>query len=1102
MAAVFEVVDPEDKQVYALKLLDAVARDDSARTRFRREFRALSRLEHPNILQVWEWGILGDRPWFTMDLIHGMRVKDAVALWSELPQRERFGHVRATLCDAARALSYIHERGMVHRDVTPSNLLVTTEGKTKLMDFGLVKDLDAHLTRVGEFLGTAAWVSPEQIQGEPLDARSDLYSLGAVLYLMLTGQPPFHAHTMSGYMEKHLREVPRPPVEVNPSVPPELSEICVRLLSKNPSDRYASAMHLLHILGDVRPVEGETRWPPRVIGRAKVKARINSVLDRIAHGKRGKAILIEGASGMGKSRVLDLAVRHAKRLGLTVARGRCREHHSAFGAFEDIYRTLRTEDPPEILRATFEGGEPSTERYPVLAAFRDLVEANAPCVVVLDEIEDAEPATLELLQYLIRNTLELDELQVGFILSVQTGRGDAQRDALASPAVERTPVNALTPAEVEELVLSVLPPSPAAQALAKRLHAESSGSPTWIADILAGMLDEGLVRQGERGYELELEPWEITSSRLPLPQSLRDTLLERLAPLSEEARGLGRLIALSHTAMDLDALVSVSQLDEDDTMEAFDELVDAGIINESRDGGIDRGTLSHSRFRDVLLDELDDAERRDAHRRLGETLERIHRHELDRYVDDLAHHFEQAEIAPKAYAYLVRTAERHLGMGLHEEALGFLDRGMVLEPTARPYLLLEHADKRLLRVHLNRARAYDHLGRWSEALDETNLAESLAHDLDDRALQSEVDAAKGNRLRRTGELARARVHLQRALDVADDLATPFLRTQPLYGIGALAWVRGNLTSAEDAWRDMIGTARRIRDERAEAKGLNGLAILALCRGKSMESRRLLERAGEIQQRLGMLQSLAITRANLIEIYTITGVLRRALRLSDKTIAEARAVHHMQGMALGLMWRAQVLVLIGRIDEAHRAIREALRLARTIGSVEDEANSLAHLGHIRLLMGRPESALDAFEALAPMLEETDPEDIRGLSGAWHAEALWRLHREDDALAVFRQTTPTGRQWPHVHVRADIARSAAADKLGLRDEAIAGMRIALESAEEHGYRVYQLAAHSNLAKWLTGDEAIEHRRLAHGLMRSISGSLGREDGQRFARQFQGD
>ena len=230
MATVLAVRDTRNDDVVGMKLLLPMQMEDEARSRFRQEFKALLRLDHPNVLRVYEWGLLGDRPWFSMELLEGHDLREEVQRLADAPPAERFARVSGILKQVARALAYVHDRGLIHRDVTPGNIHIDATGRTRLMDFGVVKENDSEHTAVGELIGTVAYMSPEQIQGHEPNSKMDLYSLGTVLYLLLTGQKVFSAHTLHGFMEKHLNEAPRPPRQLDPNVPIDLEEVCLRLL--------------------------------------------------------------------------------------------------------------------------------------------------------------------------------------------------------------------------------------------------------------------------------------------------------------------------------------------------------------------------------------------------------------------------------------------------------------------------------------------------------------------------------------------------------------------------------------------------------------------------------------------------------------------------------------------------------------------------------------------------------------------------------------------------------------------------------------------------------------------------------------------------------
>ncbi len=1103
MASVYLVEHVDDGERYALKLLHASVDDPNAESRFRREFRALSRLLHPNVLKVHERGSHEGRQWFTMEYVDGRDLRQAIADWATLSPDDRMTRIQSVLVQTTRALAYVHERGFIHRDITPANLMIRHDGAVKLMDFGLVTDHTAERTQVRELVGTAAYTAPEQVRGERVDARADLYALGAVLYQALTLRKPFTAHTVQGYMEKHLNEVPRRPSELDPLIPDLLDRVAMRLLEKRPEDRFASASHLLRVLGDVSDPDLADRWPPRTVGRTDIKAWIRKHLEDVAAGRSGGVLRLTGPSGHGKTRMLDLAEKAARRLGLRIARGRSRPHDRPFGAYGAIYRSLKPVDPPSVLEDTFVRGEPPRERYPVNAAFREIITESSPCLIILDSLQHADGATRELTEYLIRNTLSLTETPVVFLLAAETRNAQAQPPSWATEqVVDHMHLSPLTASEVEETVLSVLPETPSTLALAARLYEESRGAPSHVADMLRSLVDEGVLERDGDQWQLTLSPEEISRSQLPLPPSLRQALEERLSGLGEDAMELGRTVALALRSVDLDALMEASPFDEDRTMEALDALVDAGAVTEHRQDDADRIELAHSRFRDILVDPLEPQLLRDRHRRLGEIIERRTRHLPAGAVESLAYHFEQADVPPKAYAYLVRTARKHLQRGLHEEALHFLDRAVLMEPYARPFLILEDADRSLAEVRLARARSLYALGRWHLALADARLARELAEQIADDAQLAEVEAEIGGLLWNQGQIELAERCLEIAVRYARRAARPALLISPLYLLGAIAWSRGRLTDAQQRWEECLQMAREISDRFGEGRAYNGLAIVAFCQGESREARRLFEQSAETFEAVGEMQQLAITRFNLVELYLWTGALRKAIQLNERGLALAREVHHVHGVALGLLWRARLLNVLGRPQEARPNAVEALRIVRELGTVDDEAQCLEVLVQTLLSLGRADEAIPLIDHLQSSLRTADHE---GMSD--HALALLarvRISSGHPELAEDAFELLSGENaYPHVSIRRDLDLADAFKRLGRQQEAAERAEAALSTAIDGRYRYHELHARHMLHQVHADPEVrAQHGRRARSMARSFAASLDRADATSFLQRSWGE
>ncbi|MGH9176110.1 MAG: protein kinase domain-containing protein, partial [Vicinamibacterales bacterium] len=237
------------------------ATDQNFLRRFEREAQSAAGFSHPNIVNVYDVGTDGDQHYIVMEYIRGPSLKDLI-------RRQGPFSVDGAIFiigQVASALDYAHQRGLIHRDIKPQNILVDREGNAKVVDFGIAKGMrDVNLTEAGTGMGTVHYVSPEQAQGDPAGPGSDLYSTGVVLFEMLTKRLPFEADTPVGVAMQHVNTPPPPPSTFNPKIPSAVDAIVLRALSKDPDDRYPSGNALAMALRrwDV-PATGRVPYPDR-----------------------------------------------------------------------------------------------------------------------------------------------------------------------------------------------------------------------------------------------------------------------------------------------------------------------------------------------------------------------------------------------------------------------------------------------------------------------------------------------------------------------------------------------------------------------------------------------------------------------------------------------------------------------------------------------------------------------------------------------------------------------------------------------------------------------------------------------------------------------
>src|SRR3954454_1125426 len=250
MAEVRRAVDQRLGRSVAVKQLRTdLATDPTFQARFRREAQSAAGLNHPTIVAVYDTGEEPDKvtgvsiTYIVMELVEGPTLRDVLRDGRKiLPERAL--ELAAGVLDA---LGYSHRAGIIHRDIKPANVMLTANGTVKVMDFGIaraVADTSATMTQTAAVIGTAQYLSPEQARGETVDARSDLYSTGCLLYELLTGRPPFTGDSPVSVAYQHVREAPVPPSQIDPEIGPDIDAIVLKALAKDPADRYQSAREM------------------------------------------------------------------------------------------------------------------------------------------------------------------------------------------------------------------------------------------------------------------------------------------------------------------------------------------------------------------------------------------------------------------------------------------------------------------------------------------------------------------------------------------------------------------------------------------------------------------------------------------------------------------------------------------------------------------------------------------------------------------------------------------------------------------------------------------------------------------------------------------
>lgn len=323
MGAVYRALDPVLNRIVAIKVMsDAVARDEELRARFLREAQSAGSLQHPNVITIFDFGEVEGHLYIAMEFVEGADLEYVLRQCVPLTLAQKLD----IAIDLLSALAYAHRRGIVHRDIKPGNIRLTEEWRAKIMDFGIVHLESSRMTRTGIALGTPDYMAPEQITGGKVTAATDIFAAGGVLYELLTGSRPFPADTLHGVMYKIVTEDPPLLETMLPGLPRELSPIVARALSKEPDQRYPTALDMANELSAVRRTveESPTSGPSTVSLRSSLDRALTAA--RLRAERQGLRVALYAAGGTAAVLVLVAGV------WFTLAAHRTRSSRGAEGS--------------------------------------------------------------------------------------------------------------------------------------------------------------------------------------------------------------------------------------------------------------------------------------------------------------------------------------------------------------------------------------------------------------------------------------------------------------------------------------------------------------------------------------------------------------------------------------------------------------------------------------------------------------------------------------------------------------------------------------------------------------------------------------------------
>jgi serine/threonine protein kinase/tetratricopeptide (TPR) repeat protein/ribosomal protein L40E len=1000
----------------AFALIKTEKLDEVARTRIIREVQAMGRLgDHPNIVTVYDFGDHEGQPYIVLPLMPG----DVEGLIEKAPDHrlplDKAIEITNAVC---RGLEFAHAKGIIHRDLKPGNVLMSADGTAKIGDFGLAVAVDlSRLTQSGMMVGTVAYMPPEQAMGGKVTTKADLYSLGAMLYEMVTGRPPFVGDDSVSIIGQHINTPPVSPAWHRADLPPALETLIMQLLEKDPEKRPESAAVVLQALESIEA--GKLKKEPsketapsenplyrRVfVGREPELKQLQSAFDGAMSGQ-GALTMVMGEPGIGKTALCEQLSTYVTLRGGRTLVGHCYEEGSLslpYLAFVESLRSyvlsrdikdLREElgtGAADVARIVSEIRErlkvklrpqkdPEEERYRLLQAVTGFL-TNAACVqpllVVLEDLHDADKGTLDMLTHVSRHLAGARLLIVGTYRDVEVDRSHPLSATLAElrrvSTYGRVILRGLNADEVRRMLESITRES-VPWGLAEAVHRQTEGNPLFVQEVVRYLAEEGLITQKEGRWR----PAKDTPLEMNIPEGLRDVIGKRLSLLSKECNQLLSVASVIGREFAIDTLRAVAGMNEDVFVNNLKEAVQLSILEERSQVGIVRYRFTHAFFRQTLYEEMIAPQRLKLHQQVARALEKQYAKRLDEHAAELAEHFshstDPADLI-KAVEYGEMAAKRAIDVYAYGEAVRFL------EQTLKVQRVLDPDDKgNICDLLLALSDALSLAGRAAQQTLDVELEEafSLAEAIGDNIRASRACQLAMHHMSYTSDLIASvsGPEAARWVERADRYAEPNTVARALadWGMAFFKYVTGYLTQQSDFMKDSlrlfnqsIELARRLDDPETFWPIVCSY-FLCVASPQHVRERRLLAEEMAVRPRTGVTTR---TLGTCLSFTAFTLLESGKRQLAEELIKELWEIAEHSGQTnlwfMAMSARGMLATLDGRLEEADE-------IGQRIRSHGEELNFTGYAAvseynaslDARLLLGKTDEITSLTESLGVSL----------------------------------------------------------------------------------------------------------------------------------------
>jgi serine/threonine protein kinase/tetratricopeptide (TPR) repeat protein len=925
---VYKVYDLWEGKELALKLL----LNKSYLKKFQQEFQLMTQLQYPGLVQAFDFGYTEEkRAYFSMELVEGTPPY-------QINFKEDLEKLYLIGLKLVMILDYIHSQGIVHCDLKPDNVRVTKDPfGIKLLDFGLSEKMGSSTRSKPK--GTLAYIAPEVLKNKKIDERADLYSLGIMLYELLTGRLPFSSDDPMKLLSSHLEQKPVPPLELSPWIPKNLNHLILKLLEKSPQDRPSSSQlkKTFYSLSKRKSFcEDERMFLSHLSGGTIVEREkeLASVLNKLneATTSRGRFVLIQGELGIGKSLLIkDLKIK-AQLKGILFVDSRCYGQESSpnypikkillklVPYIKEKSPSLLDEFDQEIKVILSQGSNDSTHPSTDLALEEERLKSRIalllvktsqvlPFCICLEDLHWAPEASLKILEKIasflpdsrifLCGTLREEEL------NPQSPLKSLVNNLARKPYFESIKLNRLNSEGLKKFLSSKFGKTGLPTQLVNYIYKTTSGNPFFAIEVLKYLLEKRIIFMD--GKRLKVDSEGLNS--ILIPDHIEKIWVENLDRYDESIQNFLSISALAGKGFDLEIIKFLSGYSENKIFDILFLLLSDQILIQSKKGKGENlwYEFANLSLKHLLYERLPDRKRTFLHKKLGEFLEKRKDWDPHEKAEDIAYHFIKSNDYHKAFQYSMICAEKASGQFAHHEINYYLKSA--LEASLKFEDKREGAEKRLL-VLRKRGHLWKEVGELNSALKDYQESAKLAEILKDLPHQADSQRELGEIYRLKHDYKTGLNHLKQALEIYQKLEDAHGIASTLNNLGNLYWIDSQYDQAKGSYQKAFELHRKLGNKKLAALSLNNTGIICSIQYEYDE----------------------------------------ALEYFNQSLAIQRELENKEEIARGLNNVGVVMGLLAKYNQAIESFLEALKLNEKLGNKKETCFNLENLGTIFLKLG--------------------------------------------------------------------------------------------------------------------------------------------------------